>query len=126
MCGALVPGRGGCWTERVPVCAAVGGRVALGARAAAATDFGWCGDPRDRDPANGDALHPRGGEFEQVRDLGGRHQRAERWDERSERPWEPAAVQPLADDHPAAMQAVLPTPGLDRGGDRLAHLAAVR
>ena len=60
-----------------------------------------------------------------MRDLGGRHQRAERWDERSERAWEPAAVQPLADDHPAAVQAVLPAPGLDGGGDRLAHLAAV-
>ena len=51
--------------------------------------------------------------------------RAERWDQRSERAREPAAVQPLADDHPAAVKAVLPAPGLDGGGDRLARLAAV-
>ena len=76
--------------------------------AAAASHSRWGGDPRDRDPADGDALHPRGRELEQVRDLGRRHETAERGDERSKRAREPAAVEALADDHPAAVKAVLP------------------
>ena len=53
---------------------AVRGRRPGGAGAAAAGDSGRGRDPWDRDPADGDALHPRGRELEQVRDLGGRHQ----------------------------------------------------
>ena len=95
------------------------------AGAAAADGLGRRGDPRDRHPANRDALHPRRGQLEQVRDLGGRHERAPRGDQRSERPWEAAAVQTLADGHPAAVEAVLPASGLDGGGDRLARLGSV-
>ena len=60
-----------------------------------------------------------------MRDLGGRDQRAERGDQRPERAREPAAVEPLADDHPAAVKAVLAAARLHGGGDRLAHLAVL-
>ena len=45
--------------------------------------------------------------------------------ERAERAREAAAVEALADDHPAAVKAVLAAARLDRGGDRLARLAGV-
>ncbi len=88
-------------------------------------DVWWGGDPRERCAADGDALHPRGRQLEQVGDLGGGDQGAHGWDERPEREREPPAVQALADDHHSAVKAVLPAAGLDGGRDRLARLRAV-
>ena len=58
-----------------------------------ADDLRRGGDPRERHPSDGHALHARGGQREQVRDLGRRHQAAGRWDERAERAREAAAVE---------------------------------
>ena len=90
-----------------------------------AQDLGRHRDARDRDAADGDALHARGRQREQVRGLGGGDQRARGGEQRRRGGGEAAAVEVLADEHPAAVQAVLAAAGLDGGGELAAGLAVV-
>ncbi len=124
MCGSPLTARG-CAGLRKAVRLPVAERVDWFAWQAAMADFGRRWDPRDRHPPDRHSLHPGGGELEQVRDLGGRDEASERRQDRPERAREPSAVEPLPDDHPAAVKAVLAAARLHGGGDRLADVGAV-
>ena len=90
------------------------GRVArgpgrAGRRAGSPAASGCAG----RDAADRYALHARGRQREQVRDLGRRDQRARGGQQGRGGGGEAAAVEVLAHDHPAAVQAVLAAARLD-------------